>query len=52
MANMVALGAYIWLTGIVPLDIVKQSLKKVILPHYAKMIPANEQALQAGAESV
>lgn len=52
MANMVALGAYVQLTGVVPLEIVKQGLKKVISPHYAKMIPANEKALQAGADSV
>ncbi len=52
MANMVALGAYVQLTRVVPLDVVKHSLKKVISPHYAKMIPANENALQAGADSV
>lgn len=52
MANMVALGAYVGVTGVVPLAVVKASLKKVISPRYAKMIPANEQALQAGADSV
>lgn len=50
MANMVALGAYVSLTNVVPLDVVKASLKKVISPRYAKLIPANEQALQAGAD--
>ncbi|GAB6059885.1 2-oxoacid:acceptor oxidoreductase family protein [Desulfonatronum parangueonense] len=52
MANMVAIGAYVQLTGVVPLSVVKESLKKVISPNYAKMIPANEQAIQAGADAV
>lgn len=52
MANMVALGAFVQLTGIVSLEVVKLSLQKVISPHYAKMIPSNEKALQAGADSV
>ena len=52
MANMVAIGAYAQLTGVVPLDVLKASLKKVISPNYAKMIPANEQAIQAGADAV
>ena len=52
MANMVAIGAYAQLTGVVPLDVIKASLKKVISPAYAKMIPANEQAIQAGANAV
>ncbi len=52
MANMVALGAYVQLTGVMPLEVVKDSLQKVISSHYAKMIPSNEKALQAGADSV
>lgn len=52
MANMVAIGAYVQLTGVIPLDVLKQSLKKVISPNYAKMIPANEKAIQAGADAV
>ncbi len=52
MANMVAIGAYVQLTGVVPLDVLKASLKKVISPNYAKMIPANEKAIQAGADAV
>ena len=52
MANMVAIGAYVQLTGVVPLAVLKASLKKVISPNYAKMIPANEQAIQAGADAV
>lgn len=52
MANMVAIGAYVQLTGVVPLEAIKASLKKVISPNYAKMIPANEKAIQAGADAV
>lgn len=52
MANMVAIGAYVQLTGVLPLDVLKASLKKVISPNYAKMIPANERAIQAGADAV
>jgi 2-oxoglutarate ferredoxin oxidoreductase subunit gamma len=52
MANMVAIGAYAQLTGVVSLDVLKASLKKVISPNYSKMIPANEQAIQAGADAV
>ncbi len=50
MANMVALGAYVQATGIFPLSIVKKSLKDVISPRYAKLIPKNAEALQAGAD--
>lgn len=52
MANMVAIGAYAQLAGVVPLDVLKASLKKVISPNYAKMIPANEKAIQAGADAI
>ena len=50
MANMVALGAFIQASGVIPLEVVKKSLTKVISPHYAKLIPKNEEALQAGAD--
>ncbi|WP_045218658.1 2-oxoacid:acceptor oxidoreductase family protein [Desulfonatronum thioautotrophicum] len=52
MANMVAIGAYVQLTDVVPLEVIKASLRKVISPNYAKMIPANEKAVQAGADAV
>lgn len=48
MANMVALGAYVQATGVVPLDAVKESLKSVISAHYSHLIPKNAAALQAG----
>jgi 2-oxoglutarate ferredoxin oxidoreductase subunit gamma len=52
MANMVALGAYVQATGIIPLQAVIDSLPNVISAHYHKLIPANTQALQAGAELI
>ncbi|TVQ99127.1 MAG: 2-oxoacid:ferredoxin oxidoreductase subunit gamma [Desulfovibrionales bacterium] len=52
MANMVAIGAYVQLTSVVPLEVIKASLRKVISPNYAKMIPANEKAIHAGADAV
>ncbi len=52
MANMVAMGAYIQATGVLPLDAVKQALRHVIPKHYANLIPQNEAALEAGAAEV
>jgi 2-oxoglutarate ferredoxin oxidoreductase subunit gamma len=52
MANMVAIGAYVQATGIIPLQAVIDSLENVISPHYHKLIPANTKAIQAGAEHV
>jgi 2-oxoglutarate ferredoxin oxidoreductase subunit gamma len=51
MANMVALGAYVAATGVLPLATVQESLENVISPHYAKLIPKNSEALAAGAEA-
>ena len=52
MANMVALGAYVAATGIVPLEAVKKSLSHVIPAHYAHLVPKNEECLQAGFDCV
>ncbi len=52
MANMVALGAYIQATGVLPLKAVQDALENVISPRYRKLIPANAKALEAGAETV
>lgn len=52
MANMVALGAFIRATGIVPLSAAIDSLAEIIAPHYAHLIPKNAEALQAGADAV
>ena len=49
MANMVALGAYVQATGLMPLSAVSDSLKDVISAHYSKLIPKNIEALDAGA---
>lgn len=50
MANMVALGAYVEATGVMPVKAVQDALENVISPRYAKLIPANAKALAAGAE--
>ena len=49
MANMVALGAYVQATGLMPLSAASDSLKDVISAHYSKLIPKNIEALEAGA---
>lgn len=52
MANMVALGAYVQATGVLPVKRVQDSLSSVISAHYSHMIPKNAEALQAGADYV
>ena len=52
MANMVALGAYIQATDVLPLERVQNSLENVIAAHYTHLIPKNQAALQAGADHV
>ena len=48
LANMVALGAWLKATGALPLAAVQEALKRVVSAHYARLIPANAQALEAG----
>ena len=48
MANMVALGAWLKATGALPLVEVQETIKRVTSAHYAKLIPANMKALEAG----
>lgn len=50
LVNMVAIGAYVHATGAVALDTVKHALTKVVSSHNAHLIPANEAAIQAGAD--
>jgi 2-oxoglutarate ferredoxin oxidoreductase subunit gamma len=50
MANMVALGAYVQATGLLPIERVQKSLAAVISSHYSHLIPKNSEALGAGAE--
>lgn len=52
MANMVALGAYVRTTGVLPVERVQKSLDKVISKRFAEMIPLNAKAIQAGADAV
>ncbi|MEZ7198664.1 2-oxoacid:acceptor oxidoreductase family protein [Pseudodesulfovibrio karagichevae] len=52
MANMVAIGAFVQASGIIPLDAVIGSLENVISPRYHKLIPANTKAIEAGAKHV
>jgi len=49
MANMVAIGAYVQATGVLPVEQVQACLEKVISPHYAHLIPKNSEAIAAGA---
>jgi 2-oxoglutarate ferredoxin oxidoreductase subunit gamma len=49
MANMVALGAYVNATGVLPLPVVEKCLEYVIAKHYSHLIPKNAEALRAGA---
>lgn len=48
MANMVALGAWLKATGALPLEAVRDAMHRVVSQHYAKLIPANVKALEAG----
>ena len=48
MANMVALGAWLKATGVLPLAVVQEALNRVVSAHYAKLIPVNAQALEQG----
>ncbi len=52
MANMVAIGAYIKATNILPLQVVIDSLENVISAHYRHLIPKNAEAIQAGADCI
>ncbi len=48
MANMVALGAWIKATDAMPLEAVQEALHRTVSSHYAKLIPTNAKALEAG----
>ncbi len=52
MVNMVALGAWVKATNILPLEVVQNCLQRVVSAHYAKLIPSNIKALQAGYDYV
>ena len=48
MANMVALGAWLKATGVLPFNVVQEALNRVVSAHYAKLISANAKALEQG----
>jgi 2-oxoglutarate ferredoxin oxidoreductase subunit gamma len=48
LASMVALGAYVALTGVVALETVIECLPRVVSKKYEKFIPLNVRALQEG----
>lgn len=48
MANVVALGAWLRATGALDPEAVTQAMHSVVNAHYAKLIPANIKALEAG----
>ncbi|OWZ83995.1 2-oxoacid:acceptor oxidoreductase family protein [Natranaerobius trueperi] len=52
IANMVMLGAFLELSGVVTIDNVLESLKKVLPERRHNLIPLNEEALRKGAEIV
>ncbi|KAB2952517.1 2-oxoacid:ferredoxin oxidoreductase subunit gamma [Heliorestis acidaminivorans] len=52
VANMVILGSLIGLTGIISMESILESLRKVLPPHRHKLIPMNQQALEKGMEQV
>ncbi len=52
MANMVAIGAYLQVTDIMTPQAAIDALENVINPRYAKLIPANTKAIEAGAAHV
>jgi 2-oxoglutarate ferredoxin oxidoreductase subunit gamma len=51
MVNMVALGAYAATTGVVGLESLGEALKEALPERNHRFIPANVQAIQAGAEA-
>ena len=52
MANMVAIGAFVQATQIISIQAVIDSLENVISERYHKLIPANTNAIHAGAKHV
>lgn len=49
-ANMVVVGAFLELTGLLELDIIKSALEEVI--HHKKFIPDNVRAIERGIEEM
>ncbi len=51
VANMIALGAFLEVTGAVSRDSVVESLKKALPAHRHSLIPMNKEALKMGGEA-
>ncbi len=52
LASMVALGAYVRVTGVVPLERVSEGIGEILEGRSGDLLALNRKALQAGAESV
>lgn len=52
VANMVALGAYLQISGIFDIDTLAKCLKDVLAKHYHNTLPINTEAIRKGAEFV
>ena len=52
IANLVALGAFVKVTGAVSLDSVADAMKKVYKRAKPEMLELNKKALQAGFDAV
>jgi len=52
MANMVAIGAFVEATKIISQEAVIGALENVISARYHKLIPANTEAIKAGAKAI
>ena len=50
MVNMVALGAYVALSGAVSIDALAEALKEALPERNHRFIPANRQAIETGAQ--
>ncbi len=50
LANVILLGALVEATGVVPLEAVAQALDDHLPERHRKLLPANKQALNKGAE--
>ena len=50
LLNMIALGAWLRAADVLPLGAAQEALNRVISSHYAKLIPANAEALAKGYE--
>lgn len=49
MANMVAIGAFVQASGVLPVEEIQKALHQVISPRYKDLIPSNAEAIARGA---